>query len=396
MNFTQRPRPTGEAARVVWTLYDLPLNPDAGIGTQGSTTPTMAPTGRSAPPPRSARCRMTAAWASTATSTSPSNNPNRLATIGKVDGKTGEVNISRSTAPDGRAANAHGMTRDAEGNFWFDVNPGRRSLGKLDVKTEKITVYETPNNMSPLGGAVTMDVDGKGNIWASAPDGAVRFDPETENSGLQVDHALTRTPKGTSMTYGAAGDRDGNGWWAQMAMDTIGHGDPRPAKSRSQAAARQGRDGPRSRRRSASSTKTSTSCRSTAPLPGRRARAAWAPTRTPTCSGSAIPGEPAWPGSTPRRCETIDRAVPGQDHAALSHRGRQQPQCVGQPVDLGPDREFDPAANKWTMFDLPVHGTEIRHISLLERDGKMQVVVPVYRSSQMGVMTSAARPNWRR
>jgi hypothetical protein len=39
------------------------------------------------------------------------------------------------------------------------------------------------------------------------------------------------------------------------------------------------------------------------------------------------------------------------------------------------------------MFELPVRGTEIRHVSLLERDGKTQVIVPVYRSSQMGVMT---------
>ena len=60
------------------------------------------------------------------------------------------------------AANAHGLTRDANGDFWFDVNPGRRSLGKLEVKTEKISVYVTPDTMSPLGGAVTMDVDGKG------------------------------------------------------------------------------------------------------------------------------------------------------------------------------------------------------------------------------------------
>src|SRR5882762_2711632 len=28
MKFTQRPGPTGEAARVVWKLYDLPLNPE--------------------------------------------------------------------------------------------------------------------------------------------------------------------------------------------------------------------------------------------------------------------------------------------------------------------------------------------------------------------------------
>ena len=49
--------------------------------------------------------------------------------------------------------------------------------------------------------------------------------------------------------------------------------------------------------------------------------------------------------------------------------------------------KFDPATNKWTMFDLPVRGTEIRHVSLLERDGMTKVIVPVYRDSQMGVMT---------
>ena len=48
--------------------------------------------------------------------------------------------------------------------------------------------------------------------------------------------------------------------------------------------------------------------------------------------------------------------------------------------------KLDPSTNTWTAFDLPVRGTEIRHISLLERDGKVQVVMPVYRSSQMGVM----------
>ena len=34
-----------------------------------------------------------------------------------------------------------------------------------------------------------------------------------------------------------------------------------------------------------------------------------------------------------------------------------------------------------------MRGTEIRHVSLLEQGGKTKVVVPVYRSSQMGVMT---------
>jgi virginiamycin B lyase len=39
MKFVPRPRPTGEAARAVWTLYDLQINPDAGIGTQVKYNP---------------------------------------------------------------------------------------------------------------------------------------------------------------------------------------------------------------------------------------------------------------------------------------------------------------------------------------------------------------------
>jgi len=31
--------------------------------------------------------------------------------------------------------------------------------------------------------------------------------------------------------------------------------------------------------------------------------------------------------------------------------------------------KYDPSKGEWTMFDLPVRGTEIRHVSLLERDG---------------------------
>ena len=48
---------------------------------------------------------------------------------------------------------------------------------------------------------------------------------------------------------------------------------------------------------------------------------------------------------------------------------------------------LDPANNQWAVFDLPVRGTEIRHIALHESGGKVFVIVPVYRTSQMGVMT---------
>src|SRR5215470_18746191 len=166
MKFKDRPRPTGEAARVMWTTYDLPLNPDVGIGTQTKYNPNdgsdwnLGTTSRIGQLPHDGGMGLDGNLYYTV------NAPNKGVTIGKVDSQTGEVKYLKVTANNGNAATAHGIVRDAEGNFWFDVNPGRRSLGKLDVKTEKITVYQTPQNMSPLGGAVTMDVDGKGKVWA--------------------------------------------------------------------------------------------------------------------------------------------------------------------------------------------------------------------------------------
>jgi streptogramin lyase len=49
--------------------------------------------------------------------------------------------------------------------------------------------------------------------------------------------------------------------------------------------------------------------------------------------------------------------------------------------------KLNPGTSAWTVFDLPVRGTEIRHIALLERGGKLSVVMPVYRTNQMGVLT---------
>jgi len=108
------------------------------------------------------------------------NNPNLGVTIGKVDPVTGAVKYLKADAKNGLAATSHGLARDRAGNLWFDVNPGRRALGKLDTATEKITIYQTPESMAPVGGAVTIDVDGKGMVWASTPSGAVRFDPVAE------------------------------------------------------------------------------------------------------------------------------------------------------------------------------------------------------------------------
>ena len=68
-----------------------------------------------------------------------------------------------------------------------------------------------------------LSYDGKGNIWAASggmrpPTGAVRFDPRTE------EFTQFLSPTG-GLTYGIAGDREGNGWWTAVNDDIMVYSD---------------------------------------------------------------------------------------------------------------------------------------------------------------------------
>jgi streptogramin lyase/mono/diheme cytochrome c family protein len=387
MKFTPRPRPTGEAARVVWTTYEVPLNPDAGIGTQVKYNPndgsdwSLGTTSKLGELPHDGGMGLDGNLYFT------SNNPNKLLTIGKIDAKTGALTPIKEPGRNGNAATAHGLVRDGEGNFWFDVNPGRRALGKLDTKTDQITVYQTPNNMTPLGGAVTMDVDGKGKIWASAPNGVLRFDPVTETFTEFKSATPFKFAKGTNSTYGAAGDRDGNGWWAQMAIDTIGKADVSTQKT-SEVALPELKD---EEARLSPAQKTFydnfNDVTNGNPLPWSEG-----PRRMGTDKNADVlwVGD-SWGASLARiNTHTMEATIipfPDKTMQAYHLTVDQNHRVWGNLWTSDRIVRYDPANSQWTMFDLPVHGTEIRHISLMERDGKTQVIVPVYRASQMGVMT---------
>ena len=382
MKVAARARPTGEAARAVWTLYDLPLNPDAGIGTQynpnDGTDWAMGTTSKLGQMPHDGGIGHDGTLYFTL------NNPNKLGTIGKVDRKTGAVSYIKADAANGRAAGAHGLVRDAAGNFWFDVNPGRRALGKLDVATNNITIYQTPESMSPLGGAVTMDVYGKGQIWASTPNGAVRFDPVAEKF---TEFKSTAPAKKNARldTYGAAGDRDGNGWWAQMATDTIFKGDVATGKAIQIKLPDVKVDQLTGDDRAFYETVNDLGFNNPAP---------WS--QGPRRMGTDKNANVLWVGNS--WGATFARI----DTKTMETRIIPFPDTTMQPYHIAVDNKhnvwgnlwtsdrivkLDPSTNKWTMFDLPVRGTEIRHIALLEQGDKLTVVMPVYRTNQMGVMT---------
>jgi len=383
MKVVPRPRPTGEAARAVWTLYDLPLNPDAGIGTRynpnDGTDWSLGTTSKMGQLPHDGAIGMDGTIYFTC------NNPNLGVTIGKVDPKTGAVKFLKTESTKGHAATAHGLARDAAGNFWFDIDPGRRALGKLDTATDKITVYQTPAGMAPVGGAVTIDVDGKGMVWASTPAGAVRFDPATEKFTEFKSRPPASTPKGAGATYGAAGDRDGNGWWAQMAMDTLYKGDVASGK-----AIEIKMPDATTYRMSAEDRAFYNSVSDlgfNAPLP-------WS--HGPRRMGTDKNADLLWVGNSwsatfakinTRTLETSIVPLPDPTMQAYHIAVDSRHNVWGNLWTSDRIVRLDPATNQWAVFDLPVRGTEIRHIALHESGGKVFVVMPVYRTSQMGVMT---------
>lgn len=386
----ERPKVTGEAARVVWQLYDVPRVQGAGASALPPSTADNDGTNWALGTPSKAGLIVHDdqmdfdgnIWFT-------SNSTNSLVTVGKVDAKTGEVTYKKVPRADGsgRAAPTHGIARDGVGNIWFDVNPGRRSLGKLDPKTGNITVYPTPETMQPLGGAVTVDVDGKGMIWASAPAGVLKFNPTTAEFTEFKSTAFKR-PQGTGGTYGAAGDRDGNGYWAQMAWDTIGKADLATGKvvEIKLPENKKIRDFLTPQEVEAYGKVTDISTGN--PYP-------WA--QGPRRMGTDKAGDVLWVGdswgSSLARIDTKTNAVkmiPFPDPAM-------------QPYHISVDSKhnvwgnlwtndqifkYDPATDKWTMFPLPVRGTEMRHLTVDERGGALKVSMPVYRTNQMGVMTA--------
>ncbi|MGA6963890.1 MAG: carboxypeptidase-like regulatory domain-containing protein, partial [Xanthobacteraceae bacterium] len=115
MKFKLDSRPVGEAARVMFKEYDVPLDPDAGLpenfvqndGSDWSLgTPSVLIPGWG----------VHDAWLDLDGQLwFTCNIPNRRTTIGKIDPASGAVKLLKVPALNGLAAQTHGMTRDEKG-----------------------------------------------------------------------------------------------------------------------------------------------------------------------------------------------------------------------------------------------------------------------------------------
>ncbi len=254
------------------------------------------------------------------------------------------------------------MTRDPSGIIWFNVNPGRGGIGRLDPKTEKIDVFIPPAGMSPTGGATTVDYDGKGKIWSSSPDGALRFDPETDKF-TEFKSITYKTPNGTGVTYGMAADRDGNGWWAEMTLDIIGKGNVATGKSEEVRLAPVQAELDRVTPEARKFYETYNQPDFNNPLP-------WA--QGPRRMGTDKADDVLWVGNSwGASLARIDTKTNETTYVPLP--GEQQPYHVhvdkshGAWTNLwGADRvmRYDPKSATWTAFDLPTRGAEPRYVSV--------------------------------
>ena len=385
-HITTRPRPSGEAARVVFREYDIPLNPDQDLPSKVSTNDgsdwMMGTPSRVGSLPHDAAADFDGnLWFAVIA-------PTKRGTVGRIDAKTGDVKFFRVAAQNGLAADAHGLIRDAKGMIWFNVWMPRGGLARINPKTEKIDVFLPPQGMSPVEGPVTISYDGQGEIWGTTVRGALRLDPDTAH--FTEYHSVTETMPngGIGSSYGIAGTADGNAWWTEMAFDTIEKSDIKTGK---------------------------TTEWKLPPVAEEVKLANEADHKFYATYGPKDIGTPFPWSQGPRRIG-IDRDL-GLIWVADSWGGNLlridtktaemkfipfPSPATEQPYHAVPDTDhnvwasmwttdqiakYEPATGKWTLFDLPTRGTEVRIISLLEKPDLKELVFAYARSSKVAVMT---------
>ena len=297
-------------------------------------------------------------------------------TVGKIDTKTGRVTNFKYTRPGSRAATSHGIYTAHDGTIWFTVNlrapgqPGSERLGKIDPRTDLLEVFTPPAGMR--GMTIHVDEDGHGQIWGDTATGAVRFNPKTGE--FREFKSLTQP----GSTYGATGDRDGNGWWTQIGIDVVGHADVRTGKVseitlpsthvflqpgdfsaedvKAYMTRGRGMQGPRR------------------PASDKKGSDVW----VPNYSGNNLMRINIETMKTtfypaPRTGLNPYMAATDSSHNVwVSFQGGDQ---VGR---------FNPKTEQWTLYSWPSRGTGLRNLSVVEHEGVVQVVGAYFNGARVG------------
>ena len=220
------PRPTGEAAQVVITEFDLPRPeaPPESYRYDGSNWMEGTPSrwqGRAAHD----------AAIGPDGSVFLSDETTLDATIFKLDTQTAEVTSYKFPAKNGGVASTHGIAVDPQGMIWTN-NQSNDNLLMFDPKTERFVEFLRPPTMPGARNTVAVDqIVHKGVIWsATFQDRAVKLDPVTgksifQNGALRLDpktgrHSFYPLITGKD-TYGLTVDREGHAWYSSPGSDRV-------------------------------------------------------------------------------------------------------------------------------------------------------------------------------
>lgn len=211
-NYDLRPlaRPTGEAAQVVITEFDMPRAEAPAESYTHDGSDWMEGT----PSRWEGRAAHDAAIGSDG-NVYFSDDRGSDRTISKLDPRTGETALFTLPVKNGGVAGTHGIATDVDGNLWAD-DQASGNLLMFDVKAQRFREFNRPADMPAAGGTVATDNKAyKGTVWATTRDGALKLDPKT---GKYSAYTLVTPGRGT---YGITVDREGNAWYTSPGADRV-------------------------------------------------------------------------------------------------------------------------------------------------------------------------------
>jgi streptogramin lyase len=368
LNYKLLPRPTGDAARIVVTEYDLarPGQPDWTMEHNGTDWSEGTPSrwdGRAAHDVAVDKGGFV--WfADDAT-------PER--TLGKLDPRTGSITEYKLADEANAAESSHALVFDKVGNIWF-ANGTEGSPTKFDPETGKFFRYPRPQDIPYSGDFITLDT--KGNVWSPHREGAFKLDPLT---GKFTNYSL----KPGKANYDIASDYEDKLWVSQPGGNDMVVVDSHSGKvdrveleylvSTSYEVTEKDRE------LSASLGLTPNTATPLEKGP-RRSAADWQRDTIWVCEFFAD------------RLAKIDAKTRKVTEYPLPHRFSQPYSATVNRKDhtvwitmLNSDRiaKFDPITEKFTEYELPTRGTEIRHIQVDASTNPPTVWVPYDRTNKI-------------
>jgi len=370
-------RPTGDAANVVITEFDLPRPDGVPIHAQQGSDWEMGT------PARYVGRGVHDVWADGDGNIWMADDLVPKRTIAKLDPKTGKVTDYDFKDPAGKTISTHSVVVDAKGKVWA-TNGNDGTFIMYDPKTDQFKNFmRQPGVTQRVGG--TLEADSQGNPWGSSTGGALRLDVATGEYKFFAAPPLEGgricgAECGSTGTYGITVDGQDNAWFTQPGVDRIVKADPKTGKTT--AVLLEGHKVPEA-------------------IPVDQERAA--KVRGSQNSGSLLSVAPrrnaadkngnyVWTGLF--HANRLNRL----DTKTLQVKDYEMPTPHSMPYATAVDKngtvwintisgdvltKFDPKTERFTEYPLPTLGTEIRHVQVDNRTDPPTVYAPSNRVNKV-------------